>query len=94
MINSMHAACAHLCSITHRILIGYQHGRARTAAGSARVEDFAVGEKFASYEELKTKIKAYENSRSIRLCHCDSRTLEAAKKSGAESKEGFGVLPR
>lgn len=41
---------------------------------------FAVGEKFASYDELKTKIKAYENSRSVQLCHSDSRTLEAAKK--------------
>ena len=50
---------------------------------AARVEEsvsLAVGEKFESYDELKTKIKTYENSRSIQLCHSDSRTLEAAKK--------------
>ena len=41
---------------------------------------FVVGEKFASYEDLKAKITAYEKSRSIQLCHSDSRTLEAAKK--------------
>ena len=40
---------------------------------------FAVGEKFA-YDELKTKVNAYEISRSVQLCHSDSRTLEAAKK--------------
>ena len=32
---------------------------------------FAVGEKFASYDELKTKIKAYENSRSVQLCYSE-----------------------
>ena len=56
------------------------------------MEEFALGEKFASSEELNTKIKSYANSRSIQLCHSDSRTLEAAKKSG-ESKERIGVLP-
>ena len=52
-------------------------------AASDPVEEsvsFAVGEKFASYDELKTKITAYENSRSVQLSHSDSRTLEAAKK--------------
>ena len=29
---------------------------------------FAVGEKVASYDELKTRIKAYENSRSVQRC--------------------------
>ena len=42
--------------------------------------NFIVGEKFSTYEQLKEKIRAYEDGNNIQLVYNDSRTLEAATK--------------
>ena len=39
--------------------------------------EFVVGERFYSYEQIKTKICAYEKSNNIQLVYNDSRTLNA-----------------
>ena len=41
---------------------------------------FSVGDTFASFDELSTKIKQVENDSSVQLYMRDSRTIEGAKK--------------
>ena len=46
-----------------------------------------VGDKFISFEELKSKITAYEKGKSVQLLQKDSRTLAAAMKRALRKVE-------
>ena len=47
---------------------------------SARSSGIEIGDKFSSFEDLKSRIATYEKEKSVQLLQRDSRTLEAARK--------------
>ena len=49
-------------------------------AAIAATDEFVIGEKFSSYDELNAKIKTYQGNRFVQLAKRDSRTLEMAKR--------------
>ena len=49
---------------------------------------FTVGNWFASYADLESKVKDYESANNVQLTHRDSRTLESAQKRVPKRVEG------
>ena len=59
---------------SNEILVGAEELKVNSAA------NFAVGDTFASFEELEVKLKEYEESKCVKLWKRDSRTVQAARK--------------
>ena len=50
------------------------------AEGSQAQLSFGVGDLFSTFDELETKVKAYERAHFVQFWKRDARTIEAAKK--------------